>query len=646
MTVTAADAGALVSCRVVNRGRNPAFGVTAELWGSGEPPRDVADELGRDGAAVISWWVPRERWRRSLRQMAAVRVHYRDAGHAWASTVSVHGRLGRPEVRAPRWPQDPRVQLTWREPPARGGRVVWWSPSGLAVNGDGRWAAGEGGLTISGTFRPVRDVTGWETSVFALLLPDVQEAPGLLVRVPFDARSFRSLWRPDARLLAAYTLLCALAWGLAATRRRRSPPRARGYAGELLVSLPALTAALFMGAVLLTIFPPGLLTLDTTPAGGDFASQVVALRHLREELLPNGRVYGWSHEQYAGFPLFVFYFPLAFLVVVLVSLVTPLTVALKLGSLLGPVLLAPAWWLTLRWLGPPLAARWCAPGAALAFLLIEEQSVWGGNLASLLAGKFAYALGYPLAWLAMGQAWKTRDRSSGWWPVPVLLALTGLAHGYTLLCAAVGVLLLGMHPRLWWRRWWHVGRSGILAFGLLAWWLLPLLWNLPLDERLPRALGAHGSRSAAAPRGLAGVCAPRGGGRAAPGAAAITPPRRPRLAGRVHGSPVRGVRARLQPGRGRRPFPADAARALLLAGCWELGLLIELARPRLRPALAAAAVATASCLAAAGVEYVPAWARWNLSGMERKARWRDYAGVMRHVAGAVGDPRVAFEHHP
>ncbi|HET6340704.1 MAG TPA: 6-pyruvoyl-tetrahydropterin synthase-related protein, partial [Gemmatimonadota bacterium] len=345
--------------------------------------------------------------------------------------------------------------------------------------------------------------------------------------------------------------------------------------------------------------------------------------------------------------LFLFYFPLAFLVIVGLSAILPLTVAMKVGALAGAVLLPFAWAISLRWLGAPRPARWLAPSAALAFLLIEAQTTWGGNLASLLAGEFAYALGFPLAWLAASHAWKTRDQVAGWWPAGVLLALAGLAHGYTLVCAALGIVLLAFHPRLWWRRWWHVVRVGLLAFGLLAWWLVPLLGNIPWTNgfREQWEIGGLGDLlppvvAAALAILVAGAVWRAFAGRRpvlAPGQVWLMAFAATLFAVYQLGYSLGVVDVRFLP---------MMHGALLLAGCWEAGAWIELTRPARQRILAAATIVLVSGVAVASVVFLPSWARWNLGGMERTTRWSDYDGVMRAVAGEIGEPRVAYEHHP
>src|SRR3954467_5608769 len=69
------------------------------------------------------------------------------------------------------------------------------------------------------------------------------------------------------------------------------------------------TAALVAGSVVFVFvqLQPGLLFLDTTPAGGDMGAHVWAPAFLRENLLPRLRLSGWAPDWYDGFPVYVFY---------------------------------------------------------------------------------------------------------------------------------------------------------------------------------------------------------------------------------------------------------------------------------------------------------------------------------------------------
>src|SRR5688500_9318212 len=78
---------------------------------------------------------------------------------------------------------------------------------------------------------------------------------------------------------------------------------------------------------------PSLLTLNTTPAGGDMGAHVATPAFLRDHLLPHGRLTGWSPDWYAGTPMLVFYFPLPMLAIVLLDVLLPYGVAFKLVSI-------------------------------------------------------------------------------------------------------------------------------------------------------------------------------------------------------------------------------------------------------------------------------------------------------------------------
>jgi len=59
--------------------------------------------------------------------------------------------------------------------------------------------------------------------------------------------------------------------------------------------------------------------VDSTPTGGDMGAHVWAPKFLREELLPNLRLTGWSPDWYAGFPAFTFYMIIPSLAIVMVN---------------------------------------------------------------------------------------------------------------------------------------------------------------------------------------------------------------------------------------------------------------------------------------------------------------------------------------
>lgn len=64
---------------------------------------------------------------------------------------------------------------------------------------------------------------------------------------------------------------------------------------------------------------PDLLLADTTPAGGDMGAHVWAFGYLRDVLLSDFRVAGWTPDWYAGFPVFQFYMVVPFLAMVVLN---------------------------------------------------------------------------------------------------------------------------------------------------------------------------------------------------------------------------------------------------------------------------------------------------------------------------------------
>jgi hypothetical protein len=77
----------------------------------------------------------------------------------------------------------------------------------------------------------------------------------------------------------------------------------------------ALDALVVTGCALFVFWQlhPQLLLAETTPAGGDMGAHVWAFAYLRDHLLPDLRLAGWSPDWYAGFPVFQFYMVVPFL---------------------------------------------------------------------------------------------------------------------------------------------------------------------------------------------------------------------------------------------------------------------------------------------------------------------------------------------
>ena len=109
----------------------------------------------------------------------------------------------------------------------------------------------------------------------------------------------------------------------------------RLIAERSLAAQAVFSAVIVGGATLFVVWnlSPWLWFTDTTPTGGDLGAHVWAPAYLRDELLPDFRLSGWSPDWYAGFPSFTFYMVVPSLLIVMVDV--GLSVPLDLLAALG-----------------------------------------------------------------------------------------------------------------------------------------------------------------------------------------------------------------------------------------------------------------------------------------------------------------------
>src|SRR5207248_1531867 len=183
---------------------------------------------------------------------------------------------------------------------------------------------------------------------------------------------------------------------------------------------------------------PDLLFAKTTPAGGDMGAHVWGPNYLRDHLLPHGRVSGWAPDWYAGFPFLTFYFPLPSLVIALASFVIPYGVAFKLVSVSGLIGLPVAAYLFgrlsgMRFPGPALLGL-----AMVPFVFDRAWTIYGGNVASTLAGEFSFTISLCFGLVFLGMLARGLDTGKGRALTAVLLAATALSHVLPTIFVIVG----------------------------------------------------------------------------------------------------------------------------------------------------------------------------------------------------------------
>jgi hypothetical protein len=230
-----------------------------------------------------------------------------------------------------------------------------------------------------------------------------------------------------------------------------------------------------MSLVILAVVNPPLIFAANTPTGGDMGAHVLAPAYLRDVLLPSGRILGWSMAWFAGFPAFYFYFPLPSLVIVLLDLVLPYGVAFKLVAVLGLLATPPAAYYLARCLRLSSSIAVVAAAAGAAFVFMESFSIYGGNIASTMAGEFSFSWSFAFSLVYLGllmRAVQDDRRYSKW--AALVLALTALCHILT----TIMIMTASLVVLTWKGAWRRALPIWAWGFAISGFWSLPLLLRI------------------------------------------------------------------------------------------------------------------------------------------------------------------------
>jgi len=253
------------------------------------------------------------------------------------------------------------------------------------------------------------------------------------------------------------------------------------YLRDALRRIPPLPALILLSAslVVFIVTNPALIFSATTPTGGDTGAHVFGPAYLRDTLLPEGRILGWSNDWFAGFPAFYFYFPLPSLVIVALDLFLPYGVAFKIVTVVGLLAMAPAIYFHTRALTFGRNLALVTAGSGVVFAFYESYSIYGGNLASTLAGEFSYSWSFALSLVYLGLLVKAvrDDRKYMKWAA-LALALTALCHVLTTLV----VLFASLFVLLWKDGLRRTLLVWFWGFSIAAFWALPLLARIGLTS--------------------------------------------------------------------------------------------------------------------------------------------------------------------
>ncbi len=228
---------------------------------------------------------------------------------------------------------------------------------------------------------------------------------------------------------------------------------------------------------------PSQLFKNTTPAGGDMGAHVWLPNYVKHSLLPHFRITGWTPDWYDGFPALTFYFPGPIVAIAFLSYVIPYDIAFKLVSVAGLLTLPIAAYAfgrlaRMRFPGPA-----CLAAATLPFLFSREFTIYGGNIASTMAGEFSFSIGLSIALVFLGLVARGLEDGRHRALAAVLLAAVGVCHILPLFFAIGGAVVLTAmrfdRRRLEWT-------LPVLVIGgaLIAFWALPFYYRLPYGTNM------------------------------------------------------------------------------------------------------------------------------------------------------------------
>jgi hypothetical protein len=193
---------------------------------------------------------------------------------------------------------------------------------------------------------------------------------------------------------------------------------------------------------LLMALHPSLILRNNIPTGGDMGAHVWAPAYLRDHLLTNFKLSGWSMDWYSGLPIYRFYMVVPALMIVLLDVVLPYGIAIKIIAVIGILTLPYATWLFGRFakFAYPLPELFAI--AATIFLFDESFTIYGGNIASTMAGEFSFSISLSLAMLGFALLAKGLDTGKHRVSAAIIISLSALSHGIVLLFVFGGAALM------------------------------------------------------------------------------------------------------------------------------------------------------------------------------------------------------------
>jgi hypothetical protein len=180
-----------------------------------------------------------------------------------------------------------------------------------------------------------------------------------------------------------------------------------------------------LGSLLLIFLRLELVFSDLLPTGGDMGAHIVPTKFFVTELFNNFKLSGWSQDWFAGYPVYYFYFPLPPIITSLLSFLFPFSISFKTMVLISQILLVISIEMLMR--NNSKEFSFYGFGVGLLYLLTESFTIFGGNLASSLAGQYSFTYSIAFANFSIFYLLKSNHRYSTE-IASLLIGLSVLSH--------------------------------------------------------------------------------------------------------------------------------------------------------------------------------------------------------------------------
>jgi hypothetical protein len=179
-------------------------------------------------------------------------------------------------------------------------------------------------------------------------------------------------------------------------------------------------------------------------------------------------------DWYSGLPIYRFYMVVPALMIVLLDVILPYGIAIKIIAVIGILTLPYFSWLFGRFakFAYPIPELFAI--AATIFLFDESFTIYGGNIASTMAGEFSFSIALSLAMLGFALLAKGLETGKHRISAAIIISLSALSHGIVLLFVFGGAALMLV---VWNKRESFQFGAKVIALAVLlsSFWVIPFV---------------------------------------------------------------------------------------------------------------------------------------------------------------------------